>query len=164
MILRLWDCCDLLCAAQKEHLAFVSITFHSSQTPLNLVMTSLSPEQCRQALTSSQRLVLTSFEYGWDVLTIKDIRKETKGKISVKTIRRALAKLADMGILKRTPAERKGRGYSNLYRLASSKDEEEVRDDEGKEEEVRKNEVREEGDPLSELDDLLARYKKAKRT
>jgi hypothetical protein len=82
-----------------------------------LAMTSLSPEQCRQALTSSQRLVLDSFEYSWGVLTIKDIRKETKEKISVKTIRRALKKLCDMGIIERLPAEKLGRGYSNLYKL-----------------------------------------------
>jgi len=81
-------------------------------------MTSLSPDQCRQSLTSSQRLVLDSFEYGWDVLTIRDIRKETKGKISVKTIRRALAKLCDMGVVVRLKAEKQGRGYSNLYKLA----------------------------------------------
>ncbi len=81
-------------------------------------MTSLLPEQCHQALTSLQRLVLDSFEYSWDVLTIKDIRKNTKGKISVKTIRRALAKLCEIGVLERLPAEKKGRGYSNLYKLA----------------------------------------------
>ncbi|MBA7607850.1 hypothetical protein ES703_15019 [subsurface metagenome] len=80
-------------------------------------MASLSPDQCHQALTSSQRLVLDSFEHSWDVLTIKDIRKNTKGKVSVKTIRRALAKLCDMGIMERLPAEKKGRGYSNLYKL-----------------------------------------------
>ncbi|TKJ44009.1 hypothetical protein CEE36_02495 [candidate division TA06 bacterium B3_TA06] len=85
-------------------------------------MTSLSPDQFPQALTSSQRLVLDSFEYSWDVLTIKDIRKETKEKVSVKTIRRALAKLCALGLVERLPAEKLGRGYSNLYKL---KDEEE---------------------------------------
>jgi len=85
-------------------------------------MTSLSPDQFHQALTSSQRLVLDSFEYSWDVLTIKDIRKETKGKISVKTVRRALAKLCDMGLVERLKAEKQGRGYSNLYKLAEEPD------------------------------------------
>jgi Fic family protein len=110
--------CDLFRGAKKEHLAFVRFQWRSSQTRLNLAMTALSPEQCHQALTSSQRLVADSFEYSWDVLTIKDIRKETKGKVSVKTIRRALKKLCDMGIMERLPAEKKGRGYSNLYQLA----------------------------------------------
>ena len=81
-------------------------------------MTSLSPDQCRQALTSSQRVVLDLFEYSWDVLTIKDIRKETKGKVSVQTSRRALANLCDMGLVERLQAEKLGRGYSNLYKLA----------------------------------------------
>jgi len=66
--------------------------------------------------------VLDSFEYGWDVLTIKDIRKETKGKVSVQTIRRALKKLCAMGFVERLPAEKQGRGYSNLYKLAEEPD------------------------------------------
>jgi Fe2+ or Zn2+ uptake regulation protein len=110
------------------------------------------------ALTEPQRLVLDTLQFSWDVLAVKRIHKRTKGKVSVKTIRRALAKLVDMGIIECLPAERKGRGYSNLYRLASSKDEEKVR------QEKEKEEIRDEGDPLSELDDLLARYKKAERT
>ncbi|MCK4333845.1 hypothetical protein KAX06_03545 [candidate division WOR-3 bacterium] len=115
-------------------------------------MTALSPDQCRQVLTSSQRLVLDSFEYNWDVLTIKDIRKETKEKISVKTIRRALAKLCDMGVVVRLKAEKQGRGYTHQYRLASGKDE-----GKGKEQ---KEEVKDKDDPLSELNDLLTKYKR----
>ena len=115
-------------------------------------MTSLSPDQCRQALTSFQRLVLDSFEYSWDVLTIKDIRKETKGKISVQTIRRAMAKLCRLGLIERLPARKHGRGYTHQYRLASGKDE-----GKGKEQ---KEEVKDKDDPLSELNDLLTKYKR----
>jgi len=111
------------------------------------------------ALTEPQRLVLDTLKFSWDVLAIKRIHKRTKGRISVKTIRRALAKLVDMGIIERLPAERKGRGYSNLYRLASGKDEKKARVEEGK-----KKEVRKEGDPLAELDDMLTRLKKTNPT
>jgi len=100
--------------------------------------------------------VLDSFEYSWDVLTIKDIRKNTKGKVSVQTIRRALKKLCRLGLIERLPARKQGRGYTHQYRLASGKDE-----GKGKEqkEEV-KDKAREEGDPLSELNDLLTKYKR----
>jgi Fe2+ or Zn2+ uptake regulation protein len=81
-------------------------------------MTDILSDQALEKLTASQRQVLDSFEYSWDVLTISTIRKNTKEKISVKTIRRALAKLCDLGIIQRQRAEKLGRGYSNLYKLA----------------------------------------------
>jgi len=128
--------------------AFVNLLLHSSRTRLHLDMSDFTAE-VTLALTEPQRLVLDTLQFRWDVLAVKRIHKRTKGRISVKTIRRALAKLVDMGIIERLPAERKGRGYSNLYRLASSKDEEEVRV---------------EGDPLAELDDMLTRLKKTNPT
>jgi Fe2+ or Zn2+ uptake regulation protein len=81
-------------------------------------MTDILSDEPLEKLTESQRQVLDLFEYSWDVLTINAIRKSTKEKLSTKTIRRALKKLSDMGLLVRQPAEKLGRGYSNLYKLA----------------------------------------------
>lgn len=79
-------------------------------------MTELEPEEAL-ALTEAQRLVLASFDYEDDALTVKEIRKATKDKLSFATIRRALAKLCGMDLVERMPACKKGRGYSHLYQL-----------------------------------------------
>lgn len=79
-------------------------------------MTDLDPKEAL-ALTEAQRLVLASFDYEEDVLTVKEIRKVTKDKLSFSTIRRALAKLCSMGLVEHMPACKKGRGYSHLYQL-----------------------------------------------
>ncbi len=80
-------------------------------------MVEFEPEEHLPALTEPQRLVLKSLVYGDDVATIKEIRKIAKDKVSARTIIRALAKLCALGLVERVPAEKKGRGYSNLYRL-----------------------------------------------
>lgn len=66
-------------------------------------------------------MVLSCFRFSWDFLTVKEIQKQIKtGKkadISIKTIRRAMAKLVDLGILQCLGSHKIGRGYSNLYRI-----------------------------------------------
>jgi len=106
------------------------------------------------ALTELQRRVRDALHFSWEVLSVKGIHKKLEGKVSVHTVRRALAKLCRMGLIERLPAERKGRGYSNLYRLAPTRDEDEARDDEEKEEVIGKD------DPLSELNDVLAKLRR----
>lgn len=81
-------------------------------------MTPPSSHQINQALTELQRAVLASFKFEWAVLTVAEIHKDISQPISVKTIRRALAKLCNMGVVERLKAEKQGRGYSNLYRIA----------------------------------------------
>jgi len=105
-----------------------------------------------QSLTEKQRKVLESFRFSWTVLTVYEILKETEGKITLRTIRRALAKLYRLGLIERLPARKHGRGYTHQYRLASGKDE-----GKGKEQ---KEEVKDKDDPLSELNDLLTKYKR----
>ena len=75
-------------------------------------------EDVYTALTKAQRLVLQSFRYSATILTIAEIYAETEQRISVKTIRRAVKKLCQMGVLRRMEAKKKGRGYTHLYQLA----------------------------------------------
>jgi len=74
-------------------------------------------EEVYTALTEAQRQVLESFKYSNTILTIAEIYEEVK-PVSVKTIRRAVAKLCQMGVLERMKAKRKGRGYTDLYQPA----------------------------------------------
>lgn len=70
-------------------------------------------------LTKLQRIALASFKFSWTTLTVGDLMLAHKDKknLSEKTIRRALAKLCDIGLITRIPGAKKGRGYSNLYRM-----------------------------------------------
>lgn len=77
-----------------------------------------SSEQLISTLTESQRLVLTSFRFSWDVLSVKEIKERVFNRLSTLTIRRALAKLVNLGVIQRREAKKKGRGYSNLYQLS----------------------------------------------
>jgi len=53
--------------------------------------------------------VLDAFKFSWDVLSVERTRRKLEAKASLPTIRRALAKLCDIGIIERLPAESKGR-------------------------------------------------------
>ncbi|MBD3285965.1 hypothetical protein GF338_06475 [candidate division WOR-3 bacterium] len=110
-------------------------------------------------LTEAQRKVLETFKFRWSVLTVKEIYKDLDGNVSVMTIRRALARLCSMRILKRVKAERRGRGYSAVYCWLTDEDEEEQREQEA----VEKTEPEPEPDEdaLAELNETIAAFDKA---
>lgn len=72
-------------------------------------------EELLQDLTEGQCVVLELFAGGFETYTVNEIAKETR--FSKRTVSRALAKLVAMGVVERLEAAKKGRGYSNLYRL-----------------------------------------------
>lgn len=108
----------------------------------------------KQSLTEKQRKVLETFRFSWTVLTQKEIREAIQGKVSLKTVRRALAKLCRMGLIERMPATRPGRGYTHQYRLARG------RDKGNKEDKKEEEEVIDKDNPLAELNDLLEKFRK----
>ena len=66
-------------------------------------------------LTDAQRVVLASFSFDFVVKTKKELVEECR--LSYSTVHRALKKLVELGALECVQPEKKGRGYSNIYRL-----------------------------------------------
>lgn len=81
-------------------------------------MSEITLEEFERSLTECQRAIIECFTFEWDCFTVKDFQRESTGKPSLNTVRRALAKLCDMGALVRIPAAKKGRGYSHQYKLS----------------------------------------------
>jgi Fe2+ or Zn2+ uptake regulation protein len=82
------------------------------------VMEKLSTEDALASLTRLQRIVLAAIDSSYeDFMAIKQILKVVDKKLTERTIRRALAKLCEMGLVERIGKQRKGRGYASLFRM-----------------------------------------------
>ncbi len=89
-----------------------------SQARLKFGMDTQKLNEALAKLTKLQRLVLLTLDSSYeDFLCVKQVLKAVDKTLSEKTIRRAIKRLFEMGLIDRIPGTKKGRGYTTIFKM-----------------------------------------------